>query len=110
MRQVEVMEAHLSTPRLQAVRAELKQTIRGVRLENHLRRLWAKVNKNGPVPAHSPGLGPCWLWTGYTSGNGYGQVAIDRVRMRAHQFFYRLLVGPYPPASSLTIFSASRYV
>jgi hypothetical protein len=40
------------------VRAELKQIIRGVRLENHLRRLWAKVNKNGPVPAHSPGLGP----------------------------------------------------
>ena len=53
MRQVEVMEAHLSTPRLQAVRAELKQIIRGVRLENHLRRLWAKVNKNGPVSGAS---------------------------------------------------------
>ena len=26
-------------------------------------RFWAKVDKNGPVPAHRPELGPCWEWT-----------------------------------------------
>lgn len=35
-------------------------------------RFWSKVNKNGPVPAHRPELGPCWLWTGGTSSAGYG--------------------------------------
>jgi HNH endonuclease len=27
-------------------------------------RLWAKVDKGGPIPAHLPELGPCWVWTG----------------------------------------------
>jgi hypothetical protein len=31
-------------------------------------RFWAKVNKNGPTPAHAPELGPCWLWTASTGG------------------------------------------
>jgi hypothetical protein len=26
------------------------------------KRFWARVDKNGPVPAHRPDLGPCWLW------------------------------------------------
>lgn len=32
----------------------------------------AKTNYDGPVPAHCPELGQCWLWTGgrYTSGYG----------------------------------------
>jgi hypothetical protein len=34
-------------------------------------RFWAKVDKNGPVPAHRPELGPCWIWTGAKLG-GYG--------------------------------------
>src|ERR1035437_916757 len=25
-------------------------------------RFWAKVDRNGPVPAHRPELGPCWVW------------------------------------------------
>jgi hypothetical protein len=25
-------------------------------------RFWEKVDKNGPVPAHRPELGPCWVW------------------------------------------------
>jgi hypothetical protein len=37
-------------------------------------RFWAKVNKNGPVPAHRPELGSCWIWTGFQfKNNGYGQ-------------------------------------
>jgi hypothetical protein len=27
-------------------------------------RFWEKVNKDGPIPAHCPELGPCWVWTG----------------------------------------------
>jgi hypothetical protein len=27
-------------------------------------RFWSKVDKNGPIPAHRPDLGPCWSWTG----------------------------------------------
>lgn len=36
-------------------------------------RFWAKVDKNGPVPAHCPELGQCWLWQGGTSLCGYGR-------------------------------------
>lgn len=34
---------------------------------------WSHVDKNGPVPAHRPELGPCWLWTGKPSAHGYGR-------------------------------------
>lgn len=27
-------------------------------------RFFARINPNGPVPAHKPELGPCWIWTG----------------------------------------------
>ena len=27
-------------------------------------RYWPKVDKDGPIPAHCPELGQCWLWTG----------------------------------------------
>lgn len=37
-------------------------------------RFWAKVDKNGPVPAHRPELGPCWVWTASTDGHGYGTI------------------------------------
>jgi hypothetical protein len=37
-------------------------------------RFWSKVDKNGPVPAHRPELGPCWVWTGSKIGkSGYGK-------------------------------------
>lgn len=39
-------------------------------------RLWASVNKEGPVPAHCPEFGPCWLWTGGKLKTGYGALRI----------------------------------
>lgn len=39
-------------------------------------RFWAKVNKDGPVPAHRPELGPCWVWTAATYVAGYGAFGI----------------------------------
>lgn len=35
-------------------------------------RFWAKVDKDGPVPAHAPELGPCWVWTAAVNEHGYG--------------------------------------
>lgn len=37
-------------------------------------RFWSKVDKNGPTQDHTPELGPCWIWTGYTNKSGYGEV------------------------------------
>lgn len=51
---------------------------------------WSKVNKDGPIPAHKPELGPCWLWTGCTNENGYGIVwnGITRKKIRVHRLAY----------------------
>jgi hypothetical protein len=60
-------------------------------------RFWPKVDKNGPVPAHRPDLGPCWLFTGSRS-LGYGQIAgpDGRRLMRAHRAAWFLAFGPVP--------------
>ena len=64
-------------------------------------RFWEKVDKNGPVPANRPELGPCWVWTGATS-YGYGRVFVHKdesgrnVTRPAHTVAYELLVGPIP--------------
>jgi hypothetical protein len=36
-------------------------------------RFWAKVDKDGPIPEYRPDLGPCWLWTGAISVQGYSK-------------------------------------
>lgn len=59
-------------------------------------RLWEKVNKNGPIPAHRPELGPCWIWEGSTSGKGYGRFWISPRLRPAHTVAYELVVGPIP--------------
>jgi hypothetical protein len=40
--------------------------------ENPHLRFSRFVNKNGPIPAHRPELGKCWLWTGGSSSNQNG--------------------------------------
>jgi hypothetical protein len=67
-------------------------------------RFWSKVNRNGPVPAHRPELGPCWVWTaGLTDGYGQFQVRIvggGWMPVGAHRVSYALahdgclLIGP----------------
>jgi hypothetical protein len=37
-------------------------------------RLAEKIDKNGPVPAHRPELGPCHMWTGAVDQNGRAQI------------------------------------
>jgi hypothetical protein len=68
-------------------------------------RFWAKVNKNGPTPAHRPDLGPCWLWTGHlhkTMGHGvfslnaHSVPESERGIRYAHQLSYEWEYGPIP--------------
>jgi hypothetical protein len=60
-------------------------------------RLWRRVNKNGPVPAHRPELGPCWLWTGATV-EGYGSIGIRGAYPRGtHRVSWELAHGAIPP-------------
>lgn len=61
-------------------------------------RFWAKVDKSGPIPAHRPDLGPCWLWTGGLTKGGYGQFWVrDAGRsVMAHRVAYGLVVAPVP--------------
>jgi hypothetical protein len=47
-------------------------------------RFWPKVNKDGPVPAHRSDLGPCWIWTGYITVQGYGEISVGRRHYKAH--------------------------
>ncbi len=61
-------------------------------------RFWAKVDKDGPVPAHCPELGPCWLWMAATNEQGYGIFRLSRSRrnIRAHRWAFEQENGPIP--------------
>lgn len=38
----------------------------------------------------------CWLWTGYKTEEGYGQIKFRTKRLVAHRVSYELYVGPIP--------------
>ena len=64
-------------------------------------RFLLKVDKNGPVPAHRPELGPCWIWLAAVSKTtGYGQFQLKingRNGMRyAHRVAFFLVHGRWP--------------
>jgi len=63
-------------------------------------RFWAKVNKDGPIPAHRPDLGPCWIWTAASSGGKwkYGTIGVDGSERNepAHRVSWRIHNGPVP--------------
>jgi hypothetical protein len=61
-------------------------------------RFWAKVDKDGPIPAHRPELGPCWLWTAARlNAFGYGQFAWKHGDVEvAHRVAWILTNGPIP--------------
>lgn len=62
---------------------------------------WRHVDKHGPVPAHDPTLGRCWLWTGARSTTrkgeaGYGNFAMDGRHVGAHRAAIVMSSGPIP--------------
>jgi hypothetical protein len=62
-----------------------------------LTRFWSRVDKNGPVPAHRPDLGPCWLWTARLDANGYGAFSVHHRGITAHQMAWILAGRPPIP-------------
>lgn len=59
-------------------------------------RFWANVETDGPVPAHRPELGPCWIWTGRPHVSGYGYLHVVGGARRSNRLAYELLIGPIP--------------
>lgn len=57
--------------------------------EKFLARFWAKVNKDGPVPAHCPEIGQCWLWSGAKRGR-YGCVWV--LLTRRYEYPHRVVL------------------
>jgi len=57
---------------------------------------WAKVSKDGPVPASRPELGPCWEWSGTRTPNGYGQLRREGRARLAHRWLFERTVGAIP--------------
>jgi hypothetical protein len=57
-------------------------------------RFWAKTNKDGPTITHMDT--PCWVWTGYTDGKGYGGIRRDGRVALAHRVSYELTHGEIP--------------
>lgn len=62
---------------------------------NSVERFWAKVNKDGPTPAHRPEIGPCWVWTASTDRKGYGLFAPFRGKA-AHRASWTYANGAIP--------------
>lgn len=57
-------------------------------------RFWEKVNVNGPIPTHRTDIGNCWIWTAYTSKNGYGQFGkTHRNKVQAYRVSYEMFKG-----------------
>lgn len=64
--------------------------------EKTLKRFWSKVNMGGPVPAHRPELGPCWIWTASADRYGYGQLRVGPGKGRleyAHRLSWLIQTG-----------------
>ena len=66
-------------------------------------RLWAKVDKDGPIPAYAPHLGQCWIWTGAKTELGRGVIRLSRQRSNGfvHKVAWELLNGPVPDGLEL---------
>lgn len=70
--------------------------------EQRIAAFWEKVDKNGPVPADRPELGPCWVWTAFRNPSGYGMVGVSGHRTAlAHRIAYELVVGAVPEGLTL---------
>jgi hypothetical protein len=59
------------------------------------------IDKDGPVPAHRPELGPCWLWRGELTDGGYGRLKISGRMQMAHRLVYEEFVGEIPAGLTL---------
>jgi hypothetical protein len=63
---------------------------------NTVASFWSTIDRNGPIPAYAPNLGPCWIWKGYIHPSGYGRLMYQSRYVQSHIFAYQLTVGPIP--------------
>ena len=54
-----------------------------------------QVQQNGPIPAHAPYLGCCYLWTGATV-TGYGVIGYRYKKLYVHRYVWEREYGPIP--------------
>lgn len=77
-----------------------EQAAKGTRVERSVaERFWGKVDKSGQEPAHMPGVGGCWLWTGGRISTGYGGLWMSEFRRQigSHRISFALANGfPLP--------------
>ncbi len=59
-------------------------------------RVWIGVRRDGPVPAHAPELGPCWLRSGAHNSHGYPHLGNGSHTVKACRVIYELTHGPIP--------------
>lgn len=73
----------------------LTETVNPVKLTVvETKRFWEKVDKNGPIPAHSPELGPCWIWKGARPGGAkYGSFWVGEKSFRTHRISFLIHNG-----------------
>lgn len=62
--------------------------------EKTIARFFEKVDKTGPVPAHCPELGRCWVWTAALFKTGYGAFSLAGKPMKAHRVSWEIHAGP----------------
>lgn len=55
---------------------------------------WSRVDRNGPVIR--PELGPCWMWTGSKTPQGYGSLWWSGRGARAHRVAFFIEHGRWP--------------
>ena len=64
-------------------------------------RLLAGLDTDGPVPAHRPELGPCHVWRGKLTKDGYGRIAVAGGVDRVHRVAFFLAEGRWPEPCAL---------
>lgn len=64
-------------------------------------RFARKVDRNGPIPAHCPELGPCHVWTGAKDPKGYGRVNFKGKAILSHRVALFLHHGSWPTLHAL---------
>lgn len=66
-----------------------------------LKRLFSRVNFDGPVPEHRPDLGNCWVCVKNVRPNGYGKLTYKSEDLSAHRLVFSLFVGDIPEGLDL---------
>lgn len=59
-------------------------------VKSEMHRVWSRL-QDGPVPPLHPEMGPCLLWTGEHTGEGYAQVVLTSSKRGPRACVHRLI-------------------